>query len=170
MDSFKLVVVGDMGVGKSAFLERYQHGTFLTGSNGTTEMKTREIVFHTTRGKVSVQCWDSNGSEGELFNASVGIIMFDLTNRESFESIGKYYEKMTKMSPNVFVILVGNKCDKNRVVKTSEIKNVMGRFRIGKYCDLSVKANFNFEKPFLYALRHVCGDSKLNITFGEDEE
>jgi GTP-binding nuclear protein Ran len=160
MESFKLVVVGDKGVGKSAFLKRHQDGSFLVDEVGKEVV---DLVFNTTRGKICANCWDST-HDFAMHNASVGIIMFDLSNRDSFESIVEYHKKLTEMTSGMFIVLVGNKCDNNRKVKPYHIREVMDRLSIKKYCDLSVKANFNFEKPFLYALRHVTGDSKLDIT------
>ena len=88
--------------------------------------------------------------------------MFDLTNRDSYRNVPKWYQDFTKICPNAPICLVGNKADvKDRKVKANQI--TFHRKRNLQYYDISAKSNYQFEKPFLYLLRQLVGDANLNL-------
>lgn len=88
--------------------------------------------------------------------------MFDLTNRDSYRNVPKWYQDFTKICPNAPICMVGNKADvKDRKVKANQI--TFHRKRNLQYYDISAKSNYQFEKPFLYLLRQLVGDANLNL-------
>ena len=91
---FKIIIIGDSGVGKPAFLLRFTDDSF-TGTHLTTigvDFKIKIINFEDKT--IKLQIWDTAGSERfrtitkTYYKGTHGIIlMYDVTNRNSFENI-----------------------------------------------------------------------------------
>ncbi len=169
---FKLVLIGDGGVGKTTFTKRHDTGHFQKPYIPTKGAQVTTIVFNTNLGKIAFDIWDTAGQEkfGELrecyyIEANCAIIMFDLTSRDTYRNVNKWYQDFTKVCPSVPICLVGNKADvKDRKVKANQIG--FHRKRNLQYYDISAKSNYQFEKPFIYLLRQLLGDP--NVTLTED--
>jgi GTP-binding nuclear protein Ran len=167
--TFKLVLIGDGGVGKTTFTQRHATGHFQKTYIPTQGAVTTLVQFNTNYGPIRLNIWDTAGQEkhGELrecyyVESYCAIIMFDLTNRESYRNVPKWYQDFAKVSPKAPVVLVGNKADiKDRKVKANQI--TFHRKRNIQYYDVSAKSNYQFEKPFLYLLRQLTGNSNLML-------
>lgn len=88
------------------------------------------------------------------------IIMFDLTARVTYKNVPNWYRDVTRVWDHDGyegpVVLVGNKVDTpTRTVQPKEI--TFHRKKSLQYYDMSVKSNYNLEKPFLYILRRMSG-------------
>jgi GTP-binding nuclear protein Ran len=89
--------------------------------------------------------------------------MFDLTSRISYKNVAKWHKDLTRITPNIPIVLVGNKADvKERKMKASQI--VFHRRRNLQYYDVSAKSNYQYDKPFLWLLRSLTGDQSLSFT------
>ena len=169
---FKLVILGDHGVGKTSFLKRHSEGTFLLDHHITENPYETNLTFNIKtsilNGNLVANCWDGVSSHFHLMNTQAYIIMFDLTSYSSFEKIEKIYEDLMEFSNGKPIILVGNKCDENQVVKQEEIKKIVKKYHT-VYCPVSVKTCFNIEKPFLYLLKKVTSFDNLSIILDESE-
>lgn len=67
------------------------------------------------------------------------------------------------MCENIPIVLCGNKVDvKNRQVKAKQV--TFHRKKNLQYYEISAKSNYNFEKPFLYLARKLCGNPNLHFT------
>lgn len=88
--------------------------------------------------------------------------MFDVTSRITYKNVPKWYNDLTRILENVPIVLVGNKVDqKDRKVKARQI--TFHRKRGLQYFDVSAKSNYQYEKPFLWILRKLVGDIKLEL-------
>ena len=110
-----VVLSGEMNVGKSNFLQRYHKGIFtrISPTIGV-EFLTKKIVLDS--GVIlKAQIWDTSGSEryrsittGHYRSAVGALLMFDLTDRETFESLGYWLQCLRDHSDdNLVVALVG---------------------------------------------------------------
>ncbi len=115
---FKLVILGDGGVGKSTFVRRPVMGIFETGYYPNTSLALVPVTFHTNPGPVEFVMWDTVGQEktGDLkqlyyIDSDCAIIMFDLTGRETLKSVQKWERDLRRVCPDIPIVLVGNKCD-----------------------------------------------------------
>ena len=107
-------------------------------------------------------CWDTAGQErfgglrdGYYILAEACILMFDVTNRQSYKNVPLWYKDVRRVCGNIPVVMCGNKVDvKERVVQPKHI--TFHRKKNIQYYDISAKSNYNFEKPFVYLLRKVC--------------
>ena len=167
MSEFKVVIIGDQGVGKTAFLKRHSQGIFLRDYQQSLETvpEITNLKFSTSKGNVTANCFDigKNVRYDYLLNTQAVILMFDLTSRSSFEKLEMFYKKLMKVCEKYIpIVLVGNKCDEDRVITKEEILQFISDHNM-HYCEVSAKACFNFEKPFLYLLKKITGCSALRL-------
>lgn len=167
--NFKLVIIGDGGVGKTTFVKRHISGEFQKPYIPTKGAEVSHIDFTTNRGKLRFTIWDTAGQEkfGNLrecyyIDANCAIIMFDLTSRQTYKNVPKWHKDLTKICENIPIVLVGNKADvKDRKLKARQIN--FHRKRNLQYYDVSAKSNYQYEKPFIWLLRQLTGDQNLYL-------
>jgi GTP-binding nuclear protein Ran len=157
--TFKIALVGDGGVGKTTYLKRFLTGDFEKRYIPTVGAEIYDMELHPLTeeaGKLSrFEIWDTAGQEkytgvttNYYKNADAAIIMFDTTSLVSYKNVAKWYNDIREVSPNIPIVLVGNKCDvKDRKVKAHRI--TFHRMHNLAYFDISAKSNYNFDKPFL---------------------
>lgn len=176
--TFKLCLIGDGNVGKTTFMARHQTGEFIKNYSATWGVNWFPLVFHTTKGTITLNVWDYGGQEklggsrDDYFtNADCAILMFDVTNKESYNNIPKWHSDFARVCPTSPIVLVGNKCD-----VTKEERKILPKMitlhtklsNIAKYYDVSAKSNYNFEKPFLCLLRVLMKDETLQFVESPD--
>lgn len=95
--SFKVVIVGDSGVGKSNLLSRYDSGSFHHNTKATIGVELCTKVVEVEGKRIQNQIWDTAGQErfkamaSAYYRSAVGaIIVFDLTNLQSFQNVAKW--------------------------------------------------------------------------------
>ncbi|ETO07260.1 GTP-binding nuclear protein RAN/TC4 [Reticulomyxa filosa] len=177
---FKLVLVGDGGVGKTTFVKRHKSGEFekkyvVIGKKklkmtATLGVEVSPLTFYTNLGKVIFNVWDTAGQEkfgglrdGYYVGGKAAIIMFDVTSRITYRSVSTWHRDLTRVCENIPIVLCGNKVDvKDRKVKPKNIVFHRKKPNI-QYYDISAKSNYNFEKPFLWIIRKLTG--KQNAKF-----
>jgi GTP-binding nuclear protein Ran len=166
---FKLILVGDGGVGKTTFVKRHMTGEFEKKYVATLGVEVHPLLFHTNRGPIVFNVWDTAGQEklgglrdGYYIQGQCAIIMFDVTSRITYKNVPNWHRDLTRVCENIPIVLVGNKVEiKDRKVKAKQI--TFHRKKNLQYYDVSAKSNYNFEKPFLWLARKLAGDN--NLTF-----
>lgn len=154
---FKLLIIGDSGVGKSSLMNRFSDNIFNETFINTigVDFKIRTINMD---GKViKLQIWDTAGQErfrtivSSYYRGAHGImVVFDITNKESFENIPMWCEEIKKYAAgSVKKILIGNKSDfdTKRQVAYSEAKELADSMNM-TYIETSAKTALNVEKSF----------------------
>ncbi len=116
---FKIVVIGEYGVGKSALIEQYTSGTFEPAYNPTvgSDFSIANIVLDTSR--VKLQIWDTSGQErfremrqSYIAQAQGVIIVFDVCDLTSYQKVLNWIQEARKLcNKDVNIILVGNKAE-----------------------------------------------------------
>jgi len=168
---FKLILVGDGGVGKTTFVKRHLTGEFEKKYVATLGVEVHPLEFHTNHGKIKFNVWDTAGQEkfgglrdGYYIQGQCAIIMFDVTSRITYKHVPNWHRDLVRVCDNIPIVLVGNKVDiKERKVKAKQV--TFHRKKNLPYYDISAKSNYHFEKPFLWLARRICGDG--NLTFVE---
>ena len=164
---FKLLLVGDGGVGKTTFVRRHLTGEFEKKYVATMGVEVHPLLFHTNRGPIQYNCWDTAGQEvyGGLRDAyyiagQCAIIMFDVTSRMTYKDVPNWHRDLSRVCNDIPVVLCGNKAEvKDRKVKAKQI--TFHRRKNLPYYDISAKSNHNFEKPFLWIARKLAGDQDI---------
>ena len=165
---FKLILVGDGGVGKTTFVQRHKTGHFEKKYVATLGVEVRRFRF-TNHGEINLNVWDTAGQEkfgglrdGYYLQGQCAIIMFDVTSRITYKHVPNWHRDLVRVCDNIPIVLVGNKVDiKERKVKAKQV--TFHRKKNLPYYDISAKSNYNFEKPFLWLAKKICGDN--NLTF-----
>ena len=126
---FKLVLVGDGGVGKTTFVKRHLTGEFEKKYIATLGVEVHPMPFYTSKGQINFNVWDTAGQEklgglrdGYYIGGHSGIIMFDVCARITYQNVPKWYKDLVRVCENIPICLVGNKVDiKDRKVKAKQI-------------------------------------------------
>ena len=161
---FKMVLVGDSGVGKTNLLSRFAWNQFDMDSKSTigVEFATRSV---TVEGKViKAQIWDTAGQErfraitNAYYHGSMGaLLVYAINNRSSFENAGKWLEELkSSADPNVRIMLVGNKADlaETRTVTTEEAREFAEKNKLA-FMETSAKDALNVESAFTELLKSI---------------
>jgi GTP-binding nuclear protein Ran len=168
---FKLILVGDGGVGKTTFVRRHMTGEFEKRYVATRGVEVYPMPFQTNFGPIRFNVWDTAGQErygglrdGYYIKGQCAIIMFDVTARVSYKNVPNWHRDITRVCENIPIVLCGNKVEvKERKVKTRQI--TFHRKKNLQYFEISAKVNYNFEKPFIWIARKLAGNP--NLTFVE---
>lgn len=154
---FKVIVVGDAAVGKTSLMFRFVHGTFkkdylmTIGVNFSTKLLTLEDGT-----KVKLSIWDTAGQERFHFllpsyfdGSSGGLVVFDVTRRESFQNLPKWLDQVRGKCNNIPLLLLGNKADLEdlRAVTFEEAKQFATQNGL-VYSETSAKEGTNVNDVF----------------------
>ncbi|KAM7134809.1 ras-related protein Rab-8A isoform 1-T1 [Macrochelys suwanniensis] len=169
---FKLLLIGDSGVGKTCALFRFSEDAFNATFISTIgiDFKIRTIELDGKR--IKLQIWDTAGQERfrtittAYYRGAMGIMLvYDITNEKSFENIRNWVRNIEEhASPDVEKMILGNKCDVNdkRQVSREQGEKLAIGFGI-KFMETSAKANINIENAFFTLARDIKAkmDKKL---------
>ena len=155
--TFKLIVIGDIYVGKSCMLSRLISNTFTEEHSCSigVEFKYKTIEYK-DNAKVELALWDTCGEERfkaltkQYYRDSQGVLLvFDVTNRKSFDNLKGWLKDIEKSEEEIEVFIFGNKNDlDNRVVSKEEIEQFSKENNIRYYYDISSKKGFDRENIF----------------------
>ena len=124
---YKIIIIGDSGVGKSNILGRYLHNEFKHDTKSTVGVEFGSKQLKVDGVNIKLQIWDTAGEEryraitSAYYKGSKGcFIVYDITSEISFENVEKWYEEIRKSAEKeISIILVGNKCDLENERKVS---------------------------------------------------
>ena len=128
----KIVIIGNSNVGKTALLTRYISHTFPTDSKPTIGIDTNFKIIKKDKNRIKINFCDTAGQERyrsltamSYKDANAIILVYDITNRKSFEEKKIWLENVNENSrENIKVMLIGNKNDlKDRCVTIDEAEN-----------------------------------------------
>jgi len=161
---FKVVLIGDSGVGKSNLLSRFTRDEFNIESKPTigVEFATRSLNID---GKiVKAQIWDTAGQErfraitSAYYRGAVGaLLVYDVTRHVTFQNVERWLKELREHTdPNITVMLIGNKCDLRHLVA---IPTQDGRsFAEGEslyFTETSALESTDVDKAFVEVLSHI---------------
>ncbi|XP_031109587.1 LOW QUALITY PROTEIN: ras-related protein RHN1-like [Ipomoea triloba] len=115
----KLVLLGDMGTGKSSLVLRFVKGQFLEFQESTIGAAFFSSTVAVNNNTVKFEIWDTAGQEryhslAPMYyrGAAAAIIVFDITSADSFARAKKWVQELQKQgNPNMVMALAGNKAD-----------------------------------------------------------
>jgi len=161
---FKVALIGDGGVGKTTFIERYQTNIFNKSYRATMGVEVNPLPINTSTGQVMFNIWDTAGQErfsglgvGYLLGANAVIIMVDLTNSLTYKSVSHWIALAKLHAPEAAIIIIGNKSDCNdQKITSEEITNLgLPSFIV------STKDNIKCSEPMLYLTRTLLKNDTL---------
>ena len=160
----KYVIIGDSGVGKSNILLQYINGKFNEDFKATVgvEFGAKNIEIN---GRIyRIQIWDTAGQENfrsiaraYYKNSICACIVYDITSRNSFNSVQSWIDDCTKQTPrNILLLLIGNKNDLNdkREVQYEEGEEFAKKKNM-IFLETSAKTGNNIDKIFEKSVKKI---------------
>ena len=172
----KVVLVGDSGVGKTCIIQRYVNNDYSenTESTSTSTYTCKTIEYKEFNKTISFDIWDTAGQElyralarNFYLNASIGILVYDIRRKESFNSIKDYWYEQLKNSgeENMIFGVSGNKCDLFQEEKVSEEEGKKFANEIGAVFQLtSCKESIGIDDLFLECGRKYLETNNIITT------
>jgi small GTP-binding protein len=161
---YKIVVIGDSGVGKSNIMIRYTMNLFKEDSLTTVGVGFGHKTVEIDNKIIKTQIWDTAGQDrfkalvrGYYRNAVGGLIVYSVTDRNSFNHLEKWLEELTSNAdPGILVMLVGNKSDLEsaRQVSTQEGKDFAMKHGLN-FIETSAKMGTQIEAAFQKVIHEI---------------
>ena len=161
---FKLILVGDSYVGKTNILSKYIKNEFNQNTKSTVGVEFGTKILKIEDKIIKAQVWDTAGQEryksitSTYYKGAKGaFIVYDITNRETFESVDKWIQDLNMNSDkNVTLLLIGNKKDlvDKRDVSKEEGEEKAKSFGLA-FLETSALTGENIDKVFDYMLKEV---------------
>ena len=145
----KVVVVGDMGVGKSSLVLRLVNEKFIDNLKSTIGCEQYEKVIDVGSTKTKLSIWDTAGQErfrglanSYYKKAKCVVMVFDITKKASFEKLDFWKDEVHNYADeNIPVFLIGNKADlaENRVILAEDAEAFVKKNKYLRYFETSAK-------------------------------
>jgi len=117
-NNFKIVFLGRSGVGKTSVTLRFCRDTFQDGTEATIGASFVTKIMPIKDRQVKFEIWDTAGQERYRAltpmyyrNADAAVLVYDITEPESFSALQSWYQELHKNVPNCIIMLAGNKLD-----------------------------------------------------------
>jgi Ras-related protein Rab-1A len=139
-------------------VHRFVEDSFQTDYKSTigTSIMKKECEFEGLDSKVRFVIWDLAGQaqfkrvrQSYLSNAEAGILVYDVTRKDTFDSLDSWHKEIKSVSPGISLILVGNKIDltEDRVVSSEEGEELANNLSLS-YIETSAKTGENINDAF----------------------
>jgi len=184
---FKLLLIGDSGVGKTCVLFRFSEDAFNSTFISTIGIDFKIRTIDLDGKKIKLQIWDTAGQERfrtittAYYRGAMGIMLvYDITNEKSFDNIRNWIRNIEEhAAADVEKMILGNKCDMNdkRQVSTVRGQDLAVEYNV-KFMETSAKTSTNVEEAFISLARDIkkkmdkklenpnagAGDNNVKIT------
>ncbi|CAH1111270.1 unnamed protein product [Psylliodes chrysocephalus] len=161
---FKLLLIGDSGVGKTCILFRFSEDAFNTTFISTIGIDFKIRTIDLDGKKIKLQIWDTAGQERfrtittAYYRGAMGIMLvYDITNEKSFENIKNWIRNIEEnASADVEKMLLGNKCELEEKRQVSKERGEQLAIEYGiKFIETSAKASIRVEEAFYTLARDI---------------
>lgn len=166
---YKVVFVGDPSVGKSSIILRYTQGIFNFGSDPTigTVNFTKTVTLKDKTVKLNI--WDTAGQERYRSlipmysrNAAAAVIVFDLSEATSFESLESWINSTYSNTPDdTYIVIAANKADMDHTISIESIIEFVAKHDNIPYMLTSAQSGENITNLFENIAFHVSRTNKI---------
>lgn len=153
--NIKLILIGDSGVGKTTLLKRKVDNIFVNDFVSTIGVDFVSMYYDKKYHKLKAYIWDTAGQEKfksitEVYyrDLTAALIFYDITNKESYNNIEKWINKLKEHNSSVLIYIIGTKSDLElkREVFDEDLKKYKNDNSILYEC--SSKTNHNIDYLF----------------------
>jgi len=161
---FKLLLIGDSGVGKTCVLFRFSEDAFNSTFISTIGIDFKIRTIDLDGKKIKLQIWDTAGQERfrtittAYYRGAMGIMLvYDITNEKSFDNIRNWIRNIEEhAATDVEKMILGNKCDMNDKRQVSrERGEQLGIEYSVRFMETSAKTSVNVEESFISLARDI---------------
>lgn len=169
---YKIVLIGDVGVGKTTFVNHYLHNVFTSKYVPSINVDIHSISFNSNYGHIIFDIWDIPGNKIEIlggiqdvyYSRCDGIFLFyDLTNKESYTYCNDWIDENQHITNTNFVVQCGNKVDETLDIKFKQDDRILFRSNNTVYYDLSILDKINLDNPLLWLGKKLTGHADLEL-------
>lgn len=181
---FKVLVIGELGTGKTSYIKRYVHQFFSSHYRATIGVDfALKVIKWARNGIVRVQLWDIAGQErfGQMTRvyykeAAGAIIAFDVSRQESFDAVLKWKTDLDSKvcqadGAPIPTLLLANKCDESKAGSLGEAKfldNYCSEHGFVGWFYTSPKENINIEESANFLIKSIIASRRKMTHSGED--
>ncbi|CAL9763505.1 unnamed protein product [Musa acuminata subsp. burmannicoides] len=161
---FKVVLIGDSGVGKSNLLSRFTRNHFSIDSKSTIGVEFATRTLQVEGKTVKAQIWDTAGQEryraitSAYYRGALGaLLVYDVTKPKSFENVDRWLKELRDHADaNIVVMLIGNKTDLKhlRAVASEDAQSFAEKEGLS-FVETSALEATNVEKAFQIVLAEI---------------
>ncbi|XP_062176741.1 ras-related protein RABA2a [Alnus glutinosa] len=161
---FKVVLIGDSGVGKSNLLSRFTRNEFCLESKSTIGVEFATRTLQVEGRTVKAQIWDTAGQEryraitSAYYRGALGaLLVYDVTKPTTFENVSRWLKELRDHADsNIVIMLIGNKTDLKhlRAVATEDAQNYAEKEGLS-FIETSALEATNVEKAFQTILAEI---------------
>ena len=176
---FKVVVVGDSGVGKTNLIKRFVSNEFKSDSKATVGVEFLSKNFIINGEIFKIEIWDTAGQEryksittAYYKGAKGAMIVYDVTNQTSFDNVDKWYNEIKdKAAKNINLIMIGNKNDlvDKKIINSDSSTEKAKSFGIA-IMETSALDSSNVKEAFYLILKEMYKSVKSMINEGEKKD
>ena len=163
--SFKIIIIGDQGVGKSCLSIKASRNYFEDFYSPTVGFEF--VSFHVKVGEknIKLQIWDTCGQEvyrsliaSFYRSASLAIIVYSIDSEDSFNNIERWLNDVkTQSNPDVKIFLIGNKADleEKRQISREAGEKFCNDHKLAFFLETSAKTGFNVQNVFIQVAKEL---------------
>ncbi|XP_028119893.1 ras-related protein RABA2a isoform X1 [Camellia sinensis] len=161
---FKVVLIGDSGVGKSNLLSRFTRNEFCLESKSTIGVEFATRTLQVEGRTVKAQIWDTAGQEryraitSAYYRGALGaLLVYDVTKPTTFENVSRWLKELRDHADaNIVIMLIGNKTDLKhlRAVATEDAQGFAEKEGLS-FIETSALEAINVEKAFQTILSEI---------------
>jgi len=161
---FKVVLIGDSGVGKSNLLSRFTRNEFCLESKSTIGVEFATRTLQVEGRTVKAQIWDTAGQEryraitSAYYRGALGaLLVYDVTKPMTFENVSRWLKELRDHADaNIVIMLIGNKTDLKhlRAVATEDAQGYAEKEGLS-FIETSALEATNVEKSFQMILSEI---------------
>ncbi|KAI3667704.1 hypothetical protein L6452_42773 [Arctium lappa] len=161
---FKIVLIGDSGVGKTNILSRFTRNEFCLESKSTIGVEFATRTLEVDGKTIKAQIWDTAGQEryraitSAYYRGAVGaLLVYDITKRPTFDNLQRWLcELREHADSNIVLMMAGNKSDLNHLRAVSEQDGRSLAEKEGlSFLETSALESYNIEESFKSVLTDI---------------
>ena len=161
--NFKIIIVGDSGVGKSSILKRAVQNKFDGSYQATIGFEFLLMHFKVNDLKLKLQIWDTCGQEmyrslvqGFYRNTSLALVVYDVSQKKSYDGLDIWLKDIRQHTEqDLPIFIAGNKNDLKREVSSEEAQVFAVSNRIKYFTECSAKVGNNVKEIFFEAAKYL---------------
>jgi Ras-related protein Rab-6A len=175
--SFKLIFIGDLGVGKSCLTAKAVKNTFEEYYQATVGFEFLIFNMKVNDKVIKLQIWDTCGEEmykslisNFYRNSSLAVVLYSIDNKETFNHAeGWLNDLKNQANPDIRIFLVGNKADleNERKVTKEEAEKYKEEQNLDLFMETSAKTGYNAKNVLIEAAKLLYNDY---LKFEKDED